>query len=1115
MDGARESYRYPGSRPFQDSELDRKLFWGRAREAHTLLHLTLAEKLVVFFAKSGLGKSSLLNAGVLSSLRERNYLPMVVRVNDPESGPLCTVFKDVEQTFHRDGVELATVPGGRLETRFGLRLDGPPPAMGEIAERCHRKRIPLWLFFKEVELWHGDVLLEPVLIFDQFEELFTLQTPEGRAELIDELACLVRGRLPQEAVDAAGAGGGPVDDAELRPPALKVLLSLREDWLGSLEELAPKIPGILSSRYRLEPLRKDAAREAIVRPAELDDPELGAAGFRYEPEAIDAILDYLSRRRVRGEMVPSDEIEPSQLQIVCQHVEEVVRRPGHAPVVTLADLGGGPERVSVVLGAVLEKYYDDQTAKAATWWRRRAVRRLCETGLIIDGRRASVDRAILRQRFGVTAEELSRLTDAHLLRAVPRLDSVQYELAHDTLVRPVMAARDKRRQHTRTVAGAVAVVVSLALALASVPKWREAAESRAQKRQESILESLHAVPEAERLADPPAFLIRALDDVERARRLSPAGTVPAGMEPIYRQAVAEAREIGRSPGGTLEAARRASVCAGAANALCDADGRADVPELLAAVAPEDVRAAAFVRLPGSGIRAVVTDPLQGMWIRQASGEVQPVPGSPGPITVLAVDPGGRRIATAGFDGTLRLWDVGADRPLGRPWRAHPRGGMAAAFDPAGRRLASGGSDGVVRIWDLEGEEPALARELSGHERDVRALAWRPDGLAIASGGRDAKVRIWDLGSGGSRELPGHTRPVRALAFDVAGCRAGACRLASAGSDGTLRVWDVEGDGALLHDFYDDEGEEDRGGRSIAWSPDGRRIASGGSDNALRVWTLDDAGEQPLRIPDAHDGSALAVAFHPESGELASAGRDSVVRIWRRRGSSYEQVHAIDGFQRFVNALGLTDGGLLVAASFGGTVKTARGDLARPEVRELHAGFQHFLSAVTLAADGTRLASGGTDGAVRLWSWDAASGQLRRLPHPIEPPDDEVWGAVEALAFSPDAERIAAGTADGTLRVWSDEGTLVAGPLHGHSGRVVAVDFEDGETLVSRGEDGTLRRWDVTPAAAAPATAAELVRWRPADDWFGVPCRRLASHPLLRGDDEPPARVRALCSDLQD
>jgi hypothetical protein len=81
--------------------------------------------------------------------------------------------------------------------------------------------------------------------------------------------------------------------------------------------------------------------------------------------------------------------------------------------------------------------------------------------------------------------------------------------------------------------------------------------------------------------------------------------------------------------------------------------------------------------------------------------------------------------------------------------------------------------------------------------------------------------------------------------------------------------------------------------------------------------------------------------------------------------------------------------------------------------------------------------------------------------------------------------------------------------------VVAVDFEDGETLVSRGEDGTLRRWDVTPAAAAPATAAELVRWRPADDWFGVPCRRLASHPLLRGDDEPPARVRALCSDLQD
>ena len=80
----KEHKRYPGTRPFRDDKFDRMLFKGRNKEIQQLLHLVLAENLVVLFAKSGVGKSSLLNAGIFQLLREKNYFPIRIRMNDPK-----------------------------------------------------------------------------------------------------------------------------------------------------------------------------------------------------------------------------------------------------------------------------------------------------------------------------------------------------------------------------------------------------------------------------------------------------------------------------------------------------------------------------------------------------------------------------------------------------------------------------------------------------------------------------------------------------------------------------------------------------------------------------------------------------------------------------------------------------------------------------------------------------------------------------------------------------------------------------------------------------------------------------------------------------------------------
>src|SRR5262245_8403588 len=121
--------RYPGAQPFADDDLSRKLFRGRERETTSLTHQILAHRLVVVFARSGVGKTSLLNAGIAENLRAEGLLPLMVRVNDTALGPLQSVYIGIETAGARQQVEYIS---GDKET--------------------------LWHFFKTAEFWRQDVL---------------------------------------------------------------------------------------------------------------------------------------------------------------------------------------------------------------------------------------------------------------------------------------------------------------------------------------------------------------------------------------------------------------------------------------------------------------------------------------------------------------------------------------------------------------------------------------------------------------------------------------------------------------------------------------------------------------------------------------------------------------------------------------------------------------------------------------------------------------------------------------------------------------------------------------------------------------------------------------------
>ena len=257
--------RYPGSRPFQDIELDRLVFFGREGEKHTLFHTILAEDLVLVYAKSGVGKTSLLNAGILEDLRQADYFPVPLRL---QGGSLTKLQDQVREQARQDAIEIQ-----------------------ENETSCD----DLWHFFREVEFWKGDTLLTPVLIFDQFEELFSVCSNEERRKFIEAFFYLTHRRLPQRFLKC----GDAVDIAHEKTPLFKLVIAMREDFLGELELVAAKVPHVMHNRFRLERLTRQQAEQAIRGPAEANDRRLRSKAFNYEKETVDQMLDFLCRQRDR------------------------------------------------------------------------------------------------------------------------------------------------------------------------------------------------------------------------------------------------------------------------------------------------------------------------------------------------------------------------------------------------------------------------------------------------------------------------------------------------------------------------------------------------------------------------------------------------------------------------------------------------------------------------------------------------------------------------------------------------------------------------------------------------------------------------------------------------
>jgi WD40 repeat protein len=485
--------------------------------------------------------------------------------------------------------------------------------------------------------------------------------------------------------------------------------------------------------------------------------------------------------------------------------------------------------------------------------------------------------------------------------------------------------------------------------------------------------------------------------------------------------------------------------------------RQNAPVLAPLDPPGSLTGVLLARLPEDPTLATVREWLREALPRPCLQAVAALPDLPHPALrrtftghtsggarAVAIAPNGSWLATAGNDGTVRIWDPATGIQRHTRSHSHSDSVQALAIAPDGSWLATGGGEYTVRIWD-----PATGTQrhtLTGHTGTVQTVAIAPDGSWLATGGGDYTVRIWDPVTGTQRHtLTGHTDTVAAVAIFPDGT----WLATGGGHDGTVRIWDPV-TGTQRRTLTGHIG----GVSAVAIAPDGIWLATTGADGAVRIW-------HPATATKRYTVTGTAVTIAPDGTWMATASGDGTVRI--RDAATSAPRHTLTGHTDNVQAIEIApDGSWLATASEDGTVRiwdpaadtdphALTGHTAR--AHRFDAAARDPVHAVAIAPDGTWLATGGWDG-VRIW--DLVTGTKR---HTLTGHSD----TVQAMAIAPDGTWLATGGGYLGTTIWDPVTGTQRHTLTGHTNgvnSVVAVAIApDGSWLATASDDGTARIWD--------------------------------------------------------
>jgi WD40 repeat protein len=858
---------YKGLSPF--SVEDAPFFFGREIERKIISANLRTRQLTLLYGPSGVGKSSVINAGVVYHLRQRAKQQQT-RGTPPVAAFAGSSIKPGGRPAAPDvRPESVGYPKPATLVVFSNWLEDPLKSLQDAiiaglqessGKALHPetekslRALKLTEMLEEISVNTGGG--ELLIILDQFEEYFVYHpTDEGLGKFADEFSRAVV-NLNQRA---------------------NFLISIREDWVSRLDRFRGRIPNLFENSIRIDHLEQNAARDAIVEPIRkynkiIREQQKEQPEVEITPGFISEVLHQLEEldqpyELGRETLPPESDAKPAErriqtarLQIVLQHLWDKANT--NPPPLLDAKLLSKPDTAKGIfqlhLQEALAPLSRSERISAAYLFPFLITESGSKFASTADGLALRSDRPTDEIRALLTKLSEGEVKIIKQVAPSPEQhNEPRYEITSDVLAAPILKwANDKRAKQERKgviltailagfILGLVVVIIFVAFSLLKVKRQRQeimAAQTEAETERAKLEGALN--------------VIRSQDELIPYSKAVLRGHATPIMSAFFtsEKHVLTASTDGSAILWDIETKQIVREYSKNQNPLISASSspQANMAMMGSLESSSQKNMAVMGTLDG---RVILwnTHTGESKLLREQAGDH---------ITDVRFSPDGEIVVAATTVGTVIAWKAATGE------RVKLIGGNRVAirqlgFSPHGRFLAAASEDHTVRVWNVGDWSE---RVLKGHTGAVNGLAFSPDEESVATASEDKTVRVWNLSNGSSRVFKEHTASVNSVSFDSDGRR-----ILSASDDKTARIWNLDSMKVVELSGHTDKV------LSAAFDPGGTQVVTGSKDTSARIWVANTGWS--LAELRGHLKQVTYVAFAPNGKFVLTASDDATARVW--------------------------------------------------------------------------------------------------------------------------------------------------------------------------------------------------------------------------------------------